>query len=123
MTTNLDAASSRLELLYLHLVAERDAGELLELPEHQLTEAHTTIRELIADGWHGEIYDPDLLALADAYQQMIEDIRDTRFRKLIHLRTVPARATRAEKEFCSALVTARAELDRAYGRAADDSAG
>lgn len=118
-----EAASSRLDLLYLHLMAERDTGELLELSERQITEAHATIRELIAAGWHGEIYDPDLLALADAYKQTIEDILDARFRKLIHIRTVPARATRAEKEFCSTLATARAELDRAYGRATDDTAG
>ena len=118
-----EAASSKLELLYLHLVAERNSSELLELPEHQLTEAHATTRELIADGWHDGIHDPDALRLADAYRQTIEDITDARYRKLISYRSVPAGATTAEKEFCSTLATARAELDRAYGRAADDSAG
>ena len=118
-----EAQSSRLDLLHLHLLAERDSRELLELPEHQLMEAHATIRELIAAGWHDEIYDPDALRLADAYRETIEDIMDTRYRKLITLRTVPTGATDAEKEFCSTVASARAELDRAYGRAADDSAG
>ena len=114
-----EAASSRLDLLYLHLMAERDTGELLELSERQITEAHATIRELIAAGWHGEIYDPDLLALADAYKQTIEDILDARFRKLISSPTIPAHATAAEKEFCSILSNARADLDRSYGRTVD----
>lgn len=118
MTINQEAVSSRLNLLYLHLIAEQDSSELLELPEHQLTEAHAITRELIAAGWHDGIHDPDALALADAFKQTIEDIMDARYRKLISLRTVPARATTAEKEFCSTLATARAELDRAYGRAA-----
>jgi DNA replication initiation complex subunit (GINS family) len=114
-----EAASRKLELLYLQLSAERDSDELLELTEHQLTETHDTIRELITAGWHDGVYDPDALALADSYRQMYWDLLNARYRKLISSPTIPAHATAAEKEFCSILSNARADLDRSYGRTVD----
>lgn len=114
-----EAASRKLEIIYLQLSAERDSSELLELTEHQLTEAHNTIQELITAGWHDGIYDPDALTLADSYRQMFWDLLDARYRKLISSPTIPAHATAAEKVFWSILSCARADLDRSYGRTVD----
>ena len=114
-----EAASRKLELLYLQLSTERDSSELLELTELQITEAHDTIRELIVAGWHDGIYDPDALALADSYQQIYRDLLDARYRKLISSPVTPAHATAAEKEFFLILSGARADLDQSYGRTVD----